>query len=63
MHWLRIISLLTPLPEVFYKKIYKSLKPDPFDTHHILLFIPILNLLLCNILSEAVLLGKPSKSL
>ena len=43
--------------------MYKSLQQDPFDTHHILLFIPILNFLLCNILSEAVLLGKSSKSL
>ena len=33
---LEIISFLIPLPEgFFYQKIYKPLKQDPFDIHHI----------------------------
>ena len=33
-----MISFLSASLEVFYQKIYKSLKPDPFDTHDILDF-------------------------
>ena len=33
---LDIISFLIPLPEAFNQKIYKPLKQDLFDTHHIL---------------------------
>ena len=35
---LQIISFLIPLPEVFLSKIYKPLKQDLFDIHHILDF-------------------------
>ena len=45
----------------FFQKIYKLLKQDPFDIHHILVFLATSNALLCNILSEAVLLLKPLK--
>ena len=46
----------------FYQKIYKQLKQGPFDMHYISNFLAILNALLNNILSEAVLLCKSLKS-
>ena len=32
---LEIFSFIMPLPAVFYQKIYKPLKQDLFDIHHI----------------------------
>ena len=43
--WSDIFSFLMPSPEVFLSKIYKLLKQDPFDIHHILDFSAVLNAL------------------
>ena len=69
--WFDIIFLLRAPPEAdlsvskadILSKIYKPSKQDLFDIHHILDFFATINVLSCNILSEAVLLGKSFKSL
>ena len=59
---LELFSFLIPLPEAFYEKIYKLLKQDLFDIHHIFLSLAILNALSGNTLSANVLLFKSLKS-
>ena len=53
---------VTAPPEDFYQKIYKPLKQDLFDNHHISEFFAISNALSHNTLSEAVFLGNSLES-